>query len=157
MKKTVSKYETEMLWAWIIRTYEAMDKARAQELSKYNINRSQGFILAVIHNLGGEATLAQIGQRSFRKINTVSEILSRMEKQGLVKRIKDLKQRNRVRILLTEKGTKTSHQADRRESILRIMSCLTEEECHQLTLCCRKLSFKALEELGIQPDKDWPL
>jgi len=157
MKKTVSKDDIRILWAWIIRTYEAIDNARKQELKKYNINRSQGFVLAVIYDLGGEATLTQIVQRSFRKINTVSEILSRMEKQGLVKRVKDLKQKNRVRILLTEKGIKAGHQANKRESIIRIMSCLTEEERRKLVLCCWKLSYRALEELGVQPDKDWPL
>ncbi len=80
-----------------------------------------------------------------------------MEKQGLVKKVKDLKQKNRVRILLTEKGIKASHQAIKREKISRIVSCLTEEERRQLRLCCRKLYSKALEELGMQPEKNWPL
>jgi DNA-binding MarR family transcriptional regulator len=157
MEKAMSKYDSHNLWAWILQVYTAMDRARKQELFKYNINRSQGSVLTIVHTLGNEATLAEISQMLFRKTNTVSEILSRMEKQGLVKRVKDLKERNRVRILLTEKGIKASHQASKRENIKRIMSCLTKEERHQLRLCCQKLYDKALEELRMQPNKNWPL
>ena len=157
MENAVSKYDSDKVWACILSVYVAMDNARKQELSKYNINRSQGVVLSTIHLLGGEATPAQIAQKSLRKINTVSEIISRMEKQGLVKRVKDLKQKNRVRILLTEKGTRASYQASKRESITRIVSCLTKEECRQLELCCQKLYNKGLEELGMQPNKNCPL
>jgi DNA-binding MarR family transcriptional regulator len=153
----MSKYDSHNLWAWVLQVYTAMDRARKQELFKYNINRSQGSVLSIISTLGNDATLNQISQMLFRRINTVSETLSRMEKQGLVKRVKDLKQKNRIRITLTEKGIIASHQASKRENIERIMSCLTKEERHQLRSCCQKLYYKALEELGMQPDKNWPL
>ena len=91
MENDVSKHTSDNIWAWIFQVFEAMDKARKQELSKYNINRSQGSVLSIIHTLGDEATPAQIVQMSFRKINTISEILSRMEKQGLIKKVKDSK------------------------------------------------------------------
>ena len=157
MKKAMSRYSSHNLWAWILQVYTAMDRARKRELFKYNINRSQGSVLTVVYTLGNEATLDKIAQMLFRKRNTISEVLSRMEKQGLVTRVKDLKEKNRVRILLTEKGINASHQASKRENITRIMSCLTKEERHQLRSCCQKLYDKALEELGMQPDQNWPL
>ena len=157
MENDVSKHNSDYIWAWILCVYDAMNEARKEELFKYNINRSQGSVLSIICTFGNEATLTQIAKRWFRKINTVSEIISRMEKQGLVKRVKDLKQKNRVRIVLTEKGIKASHHAIKREKISRIVSCLTKEERRQLRLCCRKLYNKALEELGMQPEKNWPL
>ena len=150
----MSRYDDDNLWAWILQVYTAMDRARKQELSKYNINRSQGSVLTVGNTLGNKATLAQISRMLFRKVNTISEIISRMEKLGLVKRVKDLKEKNRVWIVLTEKGTKASRQASKREKIKRIVSCLTKEERRRLRLCCRKLYRKALEEPGMLVDKN---
>ncbi len=155
--KAKSKYDSNNLWAWILQVYTAMDKARRQELARYHIDRSQGSVLSVIYTLGNQATIPKISQTLFRNKNSISEVLSRMEKKKLVTRTKDFKEESRVNFTLTEKGIRASRQASKREKITRIMSCLSNEERRQLRSCCKKIYAKALEELGMRTDDNWPL
>lgn len=62
---------------------------------------------AVIHELmclGGESTPHALAKRVLFKSNSVSAILSRMEKDGLVIKTKDLDKKHMVRVRLTEKA-----------------------------------------------------
>lgn len=151
------KYDDINISLWIIHARDALHKARRRELHKLNINNGQGTILTIISDLGNNATPVKIAQRFSRETNTVSEILTRMEKEGLLERRKDMKKKNWVRIQLTEKGIKVQQQAIKRESIKKIMSCLTEEERRCLRSCCQKIRNKALEEMGTKFEADWPL
>jgi DNA-binding MarR family transcriptional regulator len=71
-----------------------------------------------------------------------------MEKQGLVKRVKDLARKNRVRVVLTAKGRRLYNQTRRLDSIRSIVSSLSDEERQQLELCLRTLVKRGLEEIG---------
>jgi DNA-binding MarR family transcriptional regulator len=71
-----------------------------------------------------------------------------MEKDGLIKKVKDLDRRNLVRVALTEKGKEALRQSSKRESIHRIMSGLSQEERRQVKTSLQKLWNKAMEELG---------
>ena len=77
-------------------------------------------------------------------------ILSRMEKQGLVKKVKDLDRKNLVRVCLTDKGRQVYHEAVKRETIVKILSCLSETEGQQLASSLKRLRDKALKDLGIE-------
>jgi DNA-binding MarR family transcriptional regulator len=67
-----------------------------------------------------------------------------MEKQGLVRRVKDLSRKNMVRVELTEKGHEACNRSAKRESMYKILSSLSDEERQQLCLYLRKLRDKAL-------------
>jgi len=70
-----------------------------------------------------------------------------MENQGLIERRHDLDRRNKVRALLTEKGQKAYELSKARESVHRIMSCLTPEEARQLRALLEKVSEAGKQEL----------
>ena len=69
-----------------------------------------------------------------------------MEKQGLVRKVKDLDRKNLVRVVLTEKGREAYYHSTKRESIHQIMSFLSEEERQQLRHCLQTLRDKAREQ-----------
>ncbi len=144
------------LWWLILHTRRAMSKVRAKELSQYGITPEEAAVLFVVQTIGYKATPAEISRWLLRESHSVSSLISRMEKKGLVRRVKDLDRRNLVRVAMTKKGEQAYNQAAKRESIHQIMSHLPEEECQQLTACLERLRDKALEKLGVAKKPPFP-
>ena len=86
----------------------------------------------------------------------MSEILNRMEKQGLVRKAKNLDRKNLVRVELAEKGIGAYNQSSRRESLHRIMSYLSDEERRQLNAILSTLRDRALREAGKELSTPFP-
>lgn len=148
------------LWNFLENTRHAIFKARTKELHQHNISPMQAFVFFVIHALealGKEATPAEISRWLFREPSSVSDLLGRMEKEGLVSKVRGLDKKNMVGIELTEKGRQAYCQADKLQSIHKIMSSLSEEERQQLRASLDKLWNKALVELGMERRLPFPL
>ncbi len=135
----------------------AMHKARAKELSKYGITPEEAALLAVVNTLGNKATPSEISRWLLREPHSTSGLLKRMEKDGLVRKSKDLKRKNMVRVAITAKGKKLHKQSIERQSIHRIMGSLSERECHQLLESLQKLRIAALKEIGVEGMMPFPL
>ena len=84
------------------------------------------------------------------------ENVGRMEKKGLVTKAKDLEKKNLVRLAITEKGQQAYEQAMKRESIHRILSSISDDECERLESCLTMLRDKAIEEAGITYKSPFP-
>ena len=138
------------LWVLLHQTRDAVYKAREKELRPYTVSPEQVAVLNTVQAIGNAATPAEISRWLFRESHSVSGILSRMQKQGLVRRVKDLDKKNLVRVEITERGQQILSQSTKREVINRIMSTLSPQECQQLRSCLDKLLGKALMELGME-------
>lgn len=135
------------LWVLLNQVRDVVLKARQKELDQYNISATQAATLLVIEAIGPKATATEISRRLFRKPHSIAGAdgtLSRMEKKGLVMRLKDLDRKNLVRVVLTEKGRQAYYQSTKQESIRQIMSSLSEEQRQRLTSCLETLRDKAL-------------
>ena len=130
-------------------TGELIVKIRERELKQYGISPRQAATLFAMQSIGSEATPAKISRWLLREPHTVSGILSRMEKQGLIKKAKNLDRKNMVRVMLTRKGRRAYHQSSKRDSIHWLASSLSEEERQQLRSCLETLRDRAFKELGI--------
>jgi len=139
------------LWTLLAQTRDAILKVRQKELHRVSISATQTTALSAIQAIGDKATPAQISRWLFREPHSVSGLLSRMEKEGLVRKVKDLDRKNLVRVELTEIGYQAYHRSMRQESIHKIVSSLSAEQCQQLTSCLQTLRNEALKELGIEP------
>ncbi len=137
-------------WVFMARTRDAIFKSRVQELQKHDLSARQSSVLIVLEELDRKATPAEVSKWVFREPHSVSNFLKRMERDGLIKRVKDLKRKNMIRIEITEKGREAVHDAKEIESIHKIMAVLSEEEHRQLMAIMQKLWDKALEELWIE-------
>ncbi len=140
--------EDAQLWLWLARTRDAIFRAREKELHQYNISPIQSTVMLVIRALREKATPAEISRWIFRESQSVSELLNRMEKEGLVSKVRDLDRKNMVRVELTEQGIKAYHQTLKYEMIHKVMSSLSAEERQQLRNTLAKLWEKTLTELG---------
>jgi len=148
MKGVSSTDKYYELWVLLADTKEAILKSRQRELIRHNITATQAAILFIIQTIGDQATPSEISRQIFRKPSTITEILNRMEKQGLVKKVKDLNRKNLVRVVLTDKGREAYHLSSQRKSIRKIMSSLSPEDRKQLRSLLHTLREEALKYLG---------
>jgi len=133
-----------------------MYRARTKELFQYGITPEEAAVLFATQAIGNKANPAGISRFLLREPHSISELIIRMEKKGLVRKVKDLKQKNQVRVAITEKGQQSYEQVSKRESIHRIMSSLNDSECEHLAVCLQSLLDKALDETGITSKSPFP-
>ena len=144
------------LWVYLARLRAAMIKAREKELRNYGIRFRHSTIIYAIDVLGDKATPYEIANLIFREPHSIIEALGRMEKQGLIKKIRDFTtKKSLVRAELTEKGKLFNRQANKRESIHRILSALTDAQRINLVDCLETLWLSTTKELGITERVYW--
>ena len=138
------------LWVLLHHACDAMARARENELRPVGISGMQAAVLFIVKTLEVPATPAEISRRLFREPHTVSGLLDRMERQGLVRRVKDLERRNLIRVAITEKGEQAYHRSREMGVIHEILSSLSQEEQDNLRAYLETLRHKALAELAAQ-------
>ena len=149
MDRMTPTKEELSLWRLLALVRQAMLRSRMKEIAEYNVSPTKAYILSAIEDLGDKATPTRIAQWRLREPHSISEILSRMEKEGLVKRVRDLKNKSMVRIELTKKGQEIKSITSRRYPIHKIMSSLNKEQRQQLKQCLQILLEHSLKEIGI--------
>jgi DNA-binding MarR family transcriptional regulator len=145
--------ESYTLWLLLSQTRSALFKARHRRAGKY-IHFNLAAALVTAWALNGQATPAVLSRRLFLEPHSVSELVIRMEKKGLISKKRDKKRENIVRISITEKGRKFCRQAVQPDFIHEIMSALSGTQRNQLRVCLQILYEKALQELGLEEEAE---
>ena len=133
-----------------------MFRARSEGLLKFGISPRQAAMMFMIINLGEKATPSELARSLFRESNSISELVDRMEKAGLVRRVSDLAKKNLVRVELTDKGQDIYERSVSEEPVHRIMASLSNEEHEQLRAILGKLWDEAVKELGMEKREPFP-
>jgi DNA-binding MarR family transcriptional regulator len=120
-----------------------MFNARQKELAPFRISPRQATILFILQNLGHKPTLAELAEHTDREINTLSLQMTRMEREGLVKKTRESPKSKLLRFELTEKGMESYKASHKSKSINVIMTALSEEERQQLIELLQKVIVKA--------------
>lgn len=144
------------LWVLLHQTRDAVHKAAEKELRRFGLSPMEASLLFAVHAIGERATPAEISRWLFRESHSVSGLLDRMEKKGLVKRSKDLERRNLVRISLTDKSRQFYNTYAEMKVIDRILSSLTEDDRRKLAEYLTRLRDRAIEDLGIERELPFP-
>jgi DNA-binding MarR family transcriptional regulator len=142
-----------VLWVLIAQTKDAILRARERDYARFGISNERRAVLFIIQNNGGSATPVEIARDLFRELQSVTEMLKRMEADGLITRHKG-SGRSKVEVELTEKGLDVFNQSLHNETDKRIFSTLTKTERERLTSYLWKLRGKVLQDLGIP---EWQL
>lgn len=152
MENNATVGRERQLFLLLRQTHGLMYKAIEDELRlSGSVPYTQAAVLFVVKAIGEQATPAQISRWLIREPHTVSTLLVRMEKQGLLRKTKDLERKNQVRVTLTEKGEEALRKGMKEETtISKIMSRLSNEEQDCLRAHLETLRSKALEELRIK-------
>ena len=85
----------------------------------------------------------EIARQLLKDTHSITQLLVRMEKRGLIRRVKDLPRKNMIRVVMTPKGNKAFKQTSGTKTIPEIMSVLTADEKKQLEDTLNKLRDKA--------------
>jgi len=118
-------------------------KARQKELAPFYISAQQVQLLSILHNLGHKATLNELSKYSERGINTISAQITKMEKEGLVKKSRVIPKSTLLCIELTESGLEIYNHTNELKQDKAIMSVLSKEECQKLILMLDKIITRA--------------
>lgn len=135
------------LWVLLDQTRDVISRARELELDHYKLSRVQAALLFILLREGRGLTIAEISNLNVREPNSVLSLVNRMEKNGLVKKMRNADD-DKTRIVLTEKG-RTSYINAPRLSIEMFFSILSGEEKQQLKSTLTKLRTRSRELLGI--------
>ena len=144
------------LWLLLSRTRHLMYKARQKEVKQYGISMRNAGVLHSISRLGRGATPGRIAREMFLEPHSVSDMLSRMETRGLIKKVKDLEKKNLIRIEMTENGYEAYRKSACRKSINAIMSALSQKEKLELWSLLSKIRIGEMEQRGIENTDIYP-
>lgn len=144
------------LWVLLHQAKDAVFKARQKELSQYGISAMEAAALFIIQAIGNKPTPAEISRWIFREHHTVTALLSRMEKKGLITKVKDPDRKNTWRVGLTEKGQNAYRQSVKRESIHAAMSSLSQNERRQFESYLKKVRGQAFKYSLSEPALPFP-
>ena len=136
--------------AMIRQTNDALLKVRQKELKKFGITPEQSGALAVIYALEGQATAAELSRVLFRKPNSMTILLRRLEKQGMIKKTPDKRQKNVIRLSLTARGRQCHLNSSRVNALGRIFSKVSDTKQRQLWASLEKVRNQALKSLDLE-------
>ena len=132
------------------RTCHIMERVRENELRGMGLSVMRAGVLEILKSAQTPVTPSEISRRLYRETHSVSGLLNRMEKEGLIRRVKDLKKKNWVRVEITEKGEDAYRRSLEGNRIQEIMSSLLSSEQATLKAHVTILQNKAIQELRAQ-------
>lgn len=140
--------------AWVLlgQTWSAAYKTAERQLANVGLTPEKLDALWVCRDYPGPLTPSELARLLFRENQTIAGLLTRMEREGLVRRLpKHNGQRFRL-IEITAKGEELCSPGIEAVTALiaRVMSTLSAEELEQFQKLLRKLRQNTLEELHIQ-------
>jgi len=147
MKNHSSSDQDYELWILLNQVRDVLLKAREKELRPHGVTTTQAAALFIIETTGNEATAIEISRWLLREHHSVSGLLSRMEKEGLISRSKDSPSQSLARVTLTEKGRQAYYQSTQRASIRNTMRVLSQEERQLLSSLLKKMRDEGLKQL----------
>ena len=120
------------LWYVSHRTRALLKMCEDQLYSEYNLTTEQYAVLAAIKHIGDPARPTDIARWLGRSTNSISMIVDRMVKAGLVRRVRDRRDRRVVNVSITSKAENALKPAILAgwEFIKKITSPLSDEDKH---------------------------
>ena len=158
-KDKMEMNENELLWGRLFLATTLVERAREVELSRVNISLIQAMVLYALKLSPEPLTPAKLARMLCREQHSMSALIDRMEKQGLIQKKHDLSPKNLVRVVVTAKGEEVFQRQRSVNAVTNITSVLTKEERETFGSCADKLRLRAKELLRqMQPDPyDEPL
>lgn len=149
MRELTQREKDFKLWILLAQVMDAMHRAAERETREDGLTTQQAGVLYCVTRLGSRATPARISRWMLRKRNSLTEVLARMERQGLISRARATEGKDLVRITLTKRGKALYRLSDKRSRIYHILAALSPEQREQLKLPLKALRERAFKQIGI--------
>jgi len=141
------QYTAFGLWRLLDHTRYMIFRFREKELESYGVTPIQAYVLDITINNGGTVSINDIVSLTQRRHHTISTLIARMERHGLLVRTRDPKDARRWYVSITEKGREQFARISR-DSITQIFSVLNTEDLAGLEKVLNKLIVAAYEASG---------
>jgi DNA-binding MarR family transcriptional regulator len=135
------------LFSLLRQTADSVLKAREAELKKYNLSPEQAAALVCIRSLDNKATPAELSRWLFRKRNSITILLNRMHKLGLIGKRVNKDRKNSITIRLTKKGYDAYLKSIEFRAFRSIIEVLPEEKQKQLWKLLQTVRLKVFKDL----------
>jgi DNA-binding MarR family transcriptional regulator len=129
------------LWLLLGITWNMISRLHDLEVSQLGITQEQSTILRLIQERDNVVTARYLENVTMRQQNTISVLVKRMMKTGLLTRVKKPHKRE-FEISLTKKGQNQLKEV-KMQAIDMAFSCLNKREKHQLATCLYPIYKKA--------------
>ncbi|OGO15538.1 MAG: hypothetical protein A2Z02_00555 [Chloroflexi bacterium RBG_16_48_7] len=154
MQKTnlADNFESNPDYRLLARLRQATDAVysiRHRELKKFNITPEQVGAMHLIHTFGNQATAFELSKVLNRKPSTMTVLLRRLERDGLIKKTVDTRKKNKIRLSLTRKGAACYKKGLELRMVGNIFRSLSPEQKNQLCFLLEKLRDAAWENQNI--------
>jgi DNA-binding MarR family transcriptional regulator len=128
---------------------DAVYSIRQRELKQFNITPEQVGAMHLIHTFGNQANAFELSKVLNRKPSTMTVLLRRMEREGLIKKTMDKRKKNMIRLSLTGKGTECYKKGLELRLVGNVFRCLSHQQKEQLCSLLEQLRDAALESQNI--------
>lgn len=135
------------LWRILNHTTFVIARSRKKELAQYGLTSEQAHILDILHHSGGTVTIQGIVAITMRQHHSISTLVDRMAKQGLVNKVKSASDARQYDVIITEKG-RALFSRTTKNAITAIFSALSGREKKELDTGLKKLRARAYKLLG---------
>lgn len=139
--------KTRNLFVLFDQTRDILIHAIEIEMKQAEINFPQSRIVFILTQRRSGMTQKEMAGSLLRKLNSISILINKMEKQGLVRKKKSEKDK-KVYVTLTRKGLGVWERINER-AIYLTFSALTDEEKEQFRFLLRKLRAKTRDILNL--------
>jgi DNA-binding MarR family transcriptional regulator len=142
------------LWRQVYQTYTLLKRCEDQIFEEYGLTTEQFTVLTTIGYLGGPVKVTDIARWLERSTNSISMIVDRMVKAGLLRRVRNKGDRRVVHVVKTSKGETLLKPATlaSMEFIQKIMSPMSYEDSIILLKLLGTVKFEALKYLDPEVD-----
>ena len=142
------------VWLLLHRVRDALALCEDSMLAEYGITTEQFAVLASVRSRGGSLRPTDLALILERSPNSISMLVDRMVKAGLVKRTRDRVDRRVVNVALTDKGKQTVEPAVPAswEFIQKILSPVSDKDRHSLAALLETIKCECLGYLNPEED-----
>jgi DNA-binding MarR family transcriptional regulator len=143
------------LWLLLHRVHDVVTLCEESILREYGLTPEQFGVLASVKSDGGSLRPVDLALMLERSPNSVSMLIDRMVKAGLVRRTRNKKDRRAVNVTLTSKGEKALEPAAPADwqFVQKILLTLPDEDKRALTDTLEMVKCEAFAYLHPEVDK----
>jgi DNA-binding MarR family transcriptional regulator len=133
-------------------TSDVIHKAREYELKKYSLSPEQAGALVCIYSLGSKATPAELSRWLFRERNSITILLNRMHRIGLIEKRPDTQRKNLIRLSLTAKGYEAYKRSVEFQAFFPLIDVLPAKKRQQLWDLLQTIRLNVFKELRLDAE-----
>ena len=136
------------LYGLLDQTRETIFKAVELELGQYQISAPQVKIMHMLAQGDGAMTLGDLASATVRELNSISTLVTRMQRKGLVKKVRKAGD-DKGYVTLTDKGKDIYNNTVTEQSIHPKYDALSDEEKREFGTLLEKLQSRARSLPGL--------